>query len=86
MRFCFNGPGKISIAPVGVNEFYCVDVGSRGGFHDMRLLHPLINMYSLDADTTMKPPLQKFASFHHFPLALYSSEGEMDMFITAILV
>jgi FkbM family methyltransferase len=64
-------------------EFYCVDAGSRGGFHDMRLLHPLIHMYSVDADTSLDPSDQKFASFHHFPLALYSSEGEMDLFVAA---
>jgi FkbM family methyltransferase len=39
-------------------------------------------MFSVDADETVEPPHQEFASFHHFPFALYSSEGEMDLFVT----
>jgi len=63
--------------------FYFVDVGSRGGFHDMSSLHPLIHMYSFDADSTTKQPVQQFASYHHFPFALSSSDGETELLLTS---
>ena len=64
-------------------EFYCVDAGSRGGFADVPLLHPWVHMYSVDADATVEPRPQNFASFRHFPLALHSSEGEIELFVAA---
>lgn len=64
-------------------RYYWVDVGSRGGFRDMRLLHPLVHMYSFDPDTGIAPPPLEFASFRHFPFALHSAEGETDLFVTA---
>lgn len=60
-----------------------MDAGSRGGFREMSLLHPFVHMYSLDADETVAPDHPDFASFRHFPLALYSSDGEMDLHVTA---
>jgi FkbM family methyltransferase len=64
-------------------DFYCVDAGSRGGFWDLPRLHPWLHMYSVDADAAAAVPPQKFASFHHFPVALYSSAGEMELSLTA---
>lgn len=63
-------------------NFYCVDVGSRGGFHDLRTLHPWLHVYSLDPDPGAESPPERFASYHHFPLALDSSPGERDLFLT----
>ena len=64
-----------------VGPLYWADVGSRGGFHDMSLLHPLVHMYSFDADAEAAPISQQFASLNHFPFALYSCEGEGELFI-----
>jgi FkbM family methyltransferase len=63
-------------------DFYCVDVGSRGGFEDLRTLRPSLHVYSLDADVTAPLGATEFASFHHFSLALHSSRGERDFFLT----
>ena len=63
-------------------DFYCVDVGSRGGFEDLRTLRPSLHVYSLDADPAAPLPSEEFASFHHFSLALHSSRGERDFFLT----
>jgi len=62
-------------------NFYCVDVGSRGGLDDLRTLHPWLHLYSLDADPAVDSRPQQFASRHHFSLALHSSQGEMDLFL-----
>ena len=64
-------------------EFRIVDVGSRGGFSGLSLPYSLIHMVSIDADPATIPPPANFASFHHFPLALHSSEGEADLVVTA---
>jgi len=66
-------------------DFYCVDVGSRGGFEDLRTLRPSLHVYSLDADPAAPLPSEEFASFHHFSLALHSSRGERDFFLTVVL-
>jgi FkbM family methyltransferase len=63
-------------------DFYCVDVGSRGGFEDLRTLRPALHVYSLDADSAAPSQSKDFASFHHFPLALHSSSGERDLILT----
>ena len=63
-------------------DFYCVDVGSRGGFDELRTLRRSLHVYSLDADPTAPLASKKFASFHHFSLALHSSRGERDFFLT----
>lgn len=63
-------------------DFYCVDVGSRGGFEELRTLRPSLHVYSLDADPAAPSPSEQFASFHHFSLALHSSSGERDLFLT----
>lgn len=63
-------------------DFYCVDVGSRGGFEDLRTLRPSLHVYSLDADPAAPSQSKEFASFHHFSLALHSSKGERDLFLT----
>jgi FkbM family methyltransferase len=63
-------------------DFYCVDVGSRGGFEDLRTLRPALHVYSLDADAGAPSGSKGFASFHHFSLALHSSRGEKDFFLT----
>jgi FkbM family methyltransferase len=39
-------------------------------------------MYSVDADATAEHPPQTFASSRHFPVALYSAEGEMELIVT----
>ena len=65
-----------------VKDLTWVDAGSRGGFHEMALLRPFAHMYSFDADRSIEPGHLNFASFHHFPVALYSSAGEMDLHIT----
>jgi FkbM family methyltransferase len=62
-------------------HFYCVDVGSRGGFDDLRTLHPWLHVYSVDADPAAESRPQRFASCRHFSLALHSSQGEMDFFL-----
>jgi FkbM family methyltransferase len=63
-------------------DFYCVDVGSRGGFEELRTLRPSLHVYSLDADAAAPLRSNGFASFHHFALALHSSRGERDFFLT----
>jgi len=63
-------------------DFYCVDVGSRGGFDELRTLRSSLHVYSLDADPAAPLGSHQFASFHHFPLALHSSTGERDFFLT----
>jgi len=63
-------------------QFYCADVGSRGGFEDLQTLRPSLHVYSLDADATAPVGAKEFASFHHFSLALHSSRGEKDFFLT----
>ena len=63
-------------------DFYCVDVGSRGGFDELRTLRPSLHVYSLDADPGAPLGSNEFASFHHFSLALHSSTGERDFFLT----
>jgi len=63
-------------------EFVFVDVGSRDGFKDMALLHPMIHMYALDADPSVVVPAHRFASFRHFNLALSSAAGTMDFTVT----
>jgi FkbM family methyltransferase len=63
-------------------DFYCVDVGSRGGFEELRTLRPSLHVYSLDADPAAPLGSNEFASFHHFSLALHSSRGERDFFLT----
>jgi FkbM family methyltransferase len=63
-------------------DFYCVDVGSRGGFDELRTLRPSLHVYSLDADPAAPLGSEEFASFHHFSLALHSSRGERDFFLT----
>ena len=63
-------------------DFYCVDVGSRGGFDDLRTLHPWLHVHSLDADPAAPSGPQRFASHRHHSLALHSSRGEMDLFLT----
>jgi FkbM family methyltransferase len=62
-------------------DFYCVDVGSRGGFADLTALHPWLHVYLLDADPAAPTGPQRFASCRHFSLALHSSRGEMDFFL-----
>jgi FkbM family methyltransferase len=62
-------------------SLYCVDVGSRGGLNDLRTLHPLLHVYSVDADPAAQTPPQRFASHRHFSLALHSSDGEADFFL-----
>jgi FkbM family methyltransferase len=62
-------------------NFYCVDVGSRGGLDDLRALHPWLHVYSVDADRTAESRPQTFASRRHFALALHSSQSEMDFFL-----
>ena len=62
-------------------DFYCVDVGSRGGLDDLRTLHPRLHVYSIDADPTAETRGQAFASHRRFSLALHSSEGEMELFV-----
>lgn len=62
-------------------NFYCVDVGSRGGFDDLRTLRPLLHVYSVDADPAAESRPQTFASRRHFSLALHSSQGEKDFFL-----
>jgi FkbM family methyltransferase len=62
-------------------EFYCVDVGSRGGLADLRTLHPRLHVYSIDADPAAVQRPQGFASHHHFSFALHSSQGEMEFFV-----
>jgi FkbM family methyltransferase len=62
-------------------DFYCVDVGSRGGLDDLRTLHPWLHVYSIDADPAAATPEQSFASRRHFSLALHSSQGEMAFFV-----
>jgi FkbM family methyltransferase len=64
-------------------DFYCVDVGSRGGLDDLRTLHPRLHVYSIDADPAAETREQPFASHRHFSLALHSWEGEMDLFVAA---
>jgi FkbM family methyltransferase len=63
-------------------DFYCVDVGSRGGFEELRTLRPSLHVYSLDADPAASLGSKEFASFHHFSFALHSSSGERDFFLT----
>jgi len=63
-------------------DFYCVDVGSRGGFEELGSLRPSLHVYSLDADPTAPSGSKEFASFHHSSLALHSSKGERDFFVT----
>ena len=63
-------------------DFYCVDVGSRGGFGELRTLRSALHVYSLDADPAAPLGSNEFASFHHFSLALHSSTGEQDFFLT----
>jgi len=62
-------------------NFYCVDVGSRGGFDDLPTLRPWLHVYSVDADPAAESMPQRFASLHHFSLALHSSQGEMGFFL-----
>ena len=62
-------------------EFFCVDVGSRGGLDDLTTLRSLLHVYSLDADPAAESLPRTFASHHHFSLALHSSPGEMDFFV-----
>ena len=62
-------------------DFYCVDVGSRGGLDDLRALHPWLHVYSVDADPGAESRPQTFASRRHFSLALHSSQGERDFFL-----
>lgn len=62
-------------------DFYCVDVGSRGGLDDLRALHPWLHVYSVDADPAAETRPQRFASRRHFSLALHSSQGERDFFL-----
>src|SRR5262245_8184179 len=62
-------------------DFYCVDVGSRGGLDDLRTLHPWLHVYSIDADPSAETLRQRFASHHHASVALHSSQGEADFFI-----
>ncbi len=68
--------------PSLTGRFNFVDVGSRGGFRYMQPLHPMVHMFSLDADPTADPAPGDFASFKHFHSALYSSEGERDLYVT----
>ena len=63
-------------------DFYSVDVGSLGGLDELRTLRPSLHVYSLDADPAAPLGSKEFASFHHFPLALHSSTGERDFFLT----
>jgi len=63
-------------------DFYCVDVGSRGGFEELPTLRSALHVYSLDADPAAPLGSKEFASFHHFALALHSSRGERDFFLT----
>jgi FkbM family methyltransferase len=62
-------------------DFYCVDVGSRGGLDDLRTLHPRLHVYSIDADPAAETRPQQFASQRHFSLALHSSQGDVDFFV-----
>jgi FkbM family methyltransferase len=62
-------------------NLYCVDVGSRGGLNDLSTLHPLLHVYSVDADPAAQSPQQQFASHRHFSFALHSSDGETDFFL-----
>ena len=62
-------------------EFFCVDVGSRGGLDDLATLHSILHVYSLDADPAAESLPGTFASHRHFSLALHSSPGEMDFFV-----
>jgi FkbM family methyltransferase len=62
-------------------EFYCVDVGSRGGLDDLHTLHSRLHVCSIDADPSADVRPQRFASRRHFSLALHSLQGEMDFFV-----
>ncbi|MDX1440487.1 MAG: FkbM family methyltransferase, partial [Rubricoccaceae bacterium] len=55
----------------------------RGGFYEMGLLHPLTHMYSVDADETIPPNAQDFATYQHFPIALSACDGESVLRITS---